>query len=149
MSPIGLFRVKRSDFLRTKCKRAEDLECTNSITASQMGLTNTFAAALADCERQYSVSLRRAQQATLPSARKKLNQNWPKIAPAGCFGPVLIEFRKKSPDIYLFEMNSCSLSRAHCVVIISLTMVNSIACDICSRDTVMELMIAVSHSESQ
>jgi hypothetical protein len=54
------------------------------------------------CERHYSVSLRSAQWATLPSAREKCNQDWPKTAlAAGCFGPVLIEFREQSPHMSL------------------------------------------------
>jgi hypothetical protein len=40
---------------------------------------------------------------TLPSAGEKFHQSWPKTSLAGCFGPVLLEFGKKSPHIYIWN----------------------------------------------
>ena len=64
-------------------------------------IKGAFQPVCTSCEKPHSVSLRPAQWATLPSAREKFNQNRNKTALTGCFGPVLIEFRKQSPHIYI------------------------------------------------
>jgi hypothetical protein len=40
---------------------------------------------------------------TLPSAGEKFHQSWPKTSVAGCIGPGLLEFGKKSPHIYIWN----------------------------------------------